>query len=305
MSNHKQILISGASGFLGRALESALQQEGYQTYRLFRGDRAGSAPFSWEPEKGIVKLSNSIQLDGVIHLAGDNIASGRWTAAKKERIRNSRVAATALLVSALGRLTNPPKTFLCASAVGIYGDRGAETLTEESPAGTGFLAEVTKAWEQEALRAESFGARCCLLRFGVILDKEGGALGKMLLPFKLGLGGVLGSGKQYMSWISRADAIKAIQLLLEKQTASGPYNLTSPSPCTNRDFTKALGRALHRPTLFTVPEFALKTILGEMAEATLLSSARVIPNHLLELGFSFSDPNLSEFLSLTLREKVD
>jgi hypothetical protein len=231
-----------------------------------------------------------------VHLAGDNIASGRWTAAKKASIRNSRVQGTTVLCEALAQLVKPPKVLLSASAIGYYGDRGATTLREESPPGTGFLAEVCQAWEAATAPAVQRGIRVVYLRFGMVLSAAGGALAKMLTPFRLGLGGVVGTGKQYMSWIALDDVLGVIPHALSTETLHGPVNVVAPQAVTNQEFTTALGQVLRRPTKLPMPAFAARLLFGEMADALLLASTRVAPVRLLASGYTFHYPELEEAL---------
>ncbi len=285
-----RIAITGSSGFIGSALVEALRGAGHEPLPLVR-----SAPkpgqIEWNPESGSLDPAMLDGVDAVVNLAGEKIA-GRWTADKKKRIRESRLRGTKLLVDTLTEVNSKPSVLLSASAVGIYGNRGDEVLSESSPPGTGFLAELGVEWEGEANRAAASGIRVVNLRFGIILDKRGGALKEMLTPFRMGVGGVLGSGRQYMSWIALDDTVPAILHLLENQTVSGPVNVVAPNPCTNRDFTKALGSALHRPTILPVPPFALRMLFGEMADEALLASARVLPARLQESGFRFNHPDV-------------
>jgi uncharacterized protein (TIGR01777 family) len=249
------------------------------------------AEVQWDPSSGVSDPAALEGLDAVVHLAGENIAE-RWTPNKKDRILRSRVDGTQTLCSALAKLSRPPKVLVSASAIGYYGDRGAEPLGEDSPAGVGFLADVCQAWEAAALTAEQKGMRVVLLRLGVVLSPTDGALAKMLLPFQLGVGGVLGSGKQYMSWIALDDTIDALHQTLITESLRGAVNVTAPSPVTNREFTATLGRVLRRPTVLPVPAFALRLALGAMADALLLSGARVEPRRLLASGFQFRHPEL-------------
>lgn len=270
------IFISGSHGFLGSALMAHLSANGHRVTRLTRG------------------AVDAVRLEGaeaVIHLAGESIM-GRWTSAKKAKIRDSRVEGTRALAEALARLSRPPQVMLCASATGIYGDRADEQLQETSAPGSGFLAEVCQAWEAAAQPAVQQGIRVAFLRTGMVLSPQGGALAKMLPAFRAGMGGRLGRGRQYMSWISLEDWLEAVSHILEASELRGPVNLVSPQPVTNRGFTKALGRALKRPTVFPVPAFVLRVLLGELAEELLLSSQRVVPAALLSSGFSFRDPDL-------------
>jgi uncharacterized protein (TIGR01777 family) len=293
-----KILISGASGLIGTHLIPALKAKGHEIYRLVRKEPAASDEIQWDATKGFsdeeqAKLEN---FDAVIHLAGDNIASENWSPEKKRVIRESRVLGTRVLVEALGKTEKPPKVFVSASATGFYGNRGDEDLTEESPKGEGFLPEVCDEWEREAQKAESFGARTAMLRTGVVLTKEGGALEKMLTPFKFGVGGTVGSGKQYMSWITLDDVLAIYHLVLENDEWRGAINTTAPNPVTNEEFTVALGKALHRPTILPVPEFAIKLLFGEMGERLLLEGQKVLPKKLQDASFEFKYPSLEEAL---------
>jgi hypothetical protein len=243
-----------------------------------------------------VDLSAFSGVEAVIHLAGENIASGRWTAARKQRILESRVKGTKLIAETIGRLEPPPSVFVSASAIGYYGDRGSEVLREESPPGTGFLADVCRQWEAATDPATRKGVRVVHLRTGLVLSAAGGAMGKMLLPFKLGVGGKIGSGNQYWSWISLDDVCGAITHCIQAATLHGPVNIVSPSPVTNLEFTKILGRVLRRPTIFPMPAFAARLVLGEMADALLLASARVEPAKLSASRFVFKDKELESTL---------
>lgn len=294
MTMHRQnqrIAVSGATGLVGSDLIKSLKNSGHSTLSLSRrADGVGS--ILWDPAKGVTSSEALEGIDAVVHLAGENIAGSRWTAAVKERIRSSRVDGTRNLVKSLASLKSPPKTLVCASAIGFYGHRGEERLNETSAVGSGYLADVCKAWEAEAIEAEKFGVRVVRLRIGVVLSKKGGALAKMLLPFKLGVGGIIGSGKQYWSWIGLNDLVRIISFCVENEAVSGAVNAVSPNPMTNYDFTKAVGTVLHRPTIFPMPAFAAKLALGEMADDLLLSSIRVEPDKLRSLGFQFAQPDL-------------
>ncbi len=295
-----KILISGASGLVGSALIPTLMAKGHSIVKLVRKQPKGSGEIRWDSEKGFShgeehKLEG---FDAVIHLAGDNVAGGSWTDAKKRSIRESRTVGTKLLVEALKNVKQKPKIFISASAIGFYGNRGDEILTEESAKGTGFFPDVCDAWENEAREAAAF-ARIVMLRIGVVLAKDGGALDKMLTPFKLGVGGVIGSGKQWMPWITIDDIIGIIHYALEKPLR-GIYNTTAPNAATNHAFTKALGKALGRPTFFPLPEFAVKMMFGEMGETLLLQGCRVMPKRLMEMGYKFKFPNLDEALKHVL-----
>jgi len=244
--------------------------------------------------------ANAEGADAVVHLAGASIAGGRWTAARKRLLSESRVAATHGLIDSLGKLTRPPRIFVGASAIGFYGDRGEEELTESSAAGTNFLAGLASQWEAESLRAASFGARATALRFGVVLAKHGGALPQMALPFRLGVGGRVGSGRQWISWIALEDAVAIIGYALATDALAGPANAVAPNPVRNVEFAKVLARVLHRPALFPAPAFALRLALGEVADALLLSSQRVLPQRLQQLGYRFAQPDLEGALRSVL-----
>jgi hypothetical protein len=287
-----RILISGASGLVGKYLIPELEAKGHQVCRLVRKSPASESEIQWDADTGILEgeLSKAERIDAVIHLAGDNVAEGYWTEEKKARIRDSRIVGTRVLVDSLKNLKSPPKIFISASAIGFYGNRGDEVLTEDSPAGTGFFPEVCSGWEAEAKKAEEF-ARVVSLRIGVVVAKDGGALGKMLTPFKLGAGGAIGSGKQYMPWIAIDDVIGIILFALDNDV-SGPLNTTAPNPVTNSEFTKTLGKVLNRPTFMAVPEFAIKLMFGEMGERLLLEGCRVIPKRLQDLGYTFKFSDL-------------
>lgn len=297
-----RILVSGSTGLIGSGLVSELSAAGHEVVRLVRGDPAErEREIRWDPAAGQIDRESLNGLDAAVHLAGENIAAGRWTAAQKARIRDSRVNGTRLLCEALAECEDRPRVLVCASAIGYYGDRGDEVLDETSPSGEGFLAEVCRQWEAAADPAREKGIRVVHLRTGVVLSGEGGALQKMLTPFKLGVGGVVGSGTQYWSWVARDDVAGAIHHAITHEELSGPVNATAPHPVTNREFTKTLGRVLHRPTIFPMPAFAAKLMLGEMADELLLASTRVLPRRLQDSGFEFRHPELEEALRHALR----
>lgn len=296
-SRRMRVAVSGASGLVGSALLPALVRAGHQPVRLVRREQAGSeAVIPWNPEAGFVDAPGFHGVEAVVHLAGEGIATGRWTPRKKARIRDSRVQGTRLLCETLAQLPQPPQTFLCASAVGFYGDRGEELLDETSSGGTGFLAEVCRAWEFATAPLRDRGVRVVNLRLGVILSHQGGALAKMLLPFKLGLGGVIGQGTQYLSWIVLDDVVGSILHILGENSLSGPINLTAPQPVTNREFTKTLGKVLCRPTPFPMPAFAARLAFGEMADEMLLGGCRVRPARLQASGYPFQFSTLEPAL---------
>jgi uncharacterized protein (TIGR01777 family) len=287
-----KIVVSGSSGTIGSALIPELSSQGHAVTRLVRSkpEKEGAA-IGWDPIGGTIDTAGLEGHDGVVHLAGENIA-GRWTAAKKAAIRNSRVRGTRLLAEALASLQQPPTVLVCASALGYYGDRGDLVLREDTGSGTGFLAEVCREWEAAAQPAADKGIRVVHLRIGVVLSLKGGALKEMLTPFKLGVGGRMGSGQQYWSWVAVDDVAGAILHALTTETLSGAVNTASPNPVTNREFTKAMGRVLGRPTIFPMPAFAAKLALGEMAEQLLLASQRLDMGKLLASGYQFRYPEL-------------
>ncbi|MSR83925.1 MAG: TIGR01777 family protein [Candidatus Latescibacteria bacterium] len=295
-----KILVTGSGGLIGAALVQSLRTQGNEVCCLKRGTTNGDG-IGWDPEAGRLDAGALEGLDAVVHLAGENIAAGRWTPERKQRILASRVQGTQLLSERLASLTRRPSVLICASAVGYYGDCGTEELGEDSPPGRGFLAGVCRAWEEAAEPARAAGMRTARLRFGMVLSAEGGALARMLPPFRLGLGGRIGSGRQYLSWISLDDAVRALGHLLDRQDLSGPFNAVSPHPCTNAEFTRALGKVLHRPAVCPVPAWALRLALGEMADELLLASTRAMPRRLLESRFRFEHPGLEDTLRYLLR----
>jgi uncharacterized protein (TIGR01777 family) len=295
-----RIAITGASGLVGSALTKQLEQDGHEVVPLVRR-AAGDGEIAWDPQAGTIEAEKLNGLDGVVHLAGDNIGAGRWTAAKKERIRESRVQGTKLLCSTLAQLENKPRVLVSASATGFYGNRGDELLTEDAHSGEGFLAEVCIAWEDATRPATDAGIRVVTLRSGMILSPKEGALAKMLTPFRLGVGGVVGDGHQYWSWITLDDEVRVIVHALQTESLHGPVNAVTPQPVTNREFTKTLGSVLRRPTIFPMPAFGARAALGQMADDLLLASVRVEPTRLLESGFSFTYPDLDSALRHLLR----
>lgn len=287
-----KVLITGAGGLVGTALQRSFADKGYDMLLASRSEPKDERYVQWDAQDGFTEPNRLEGVDAVVHLAGESVSGLRWTDEKKKAIRDSRVLGTRSVVNAISRLKDTPKVFVSASAVGFYGERGDEELTESSAAGDSFLADVSREWEAESRRAEDAGIRTVLLRTGIVLSKDGGALGTMLLPFKLGVGGVVGSGKQWMSWISLDDHIEAINFAIENETLRGAVNAVSPNPVTNEEFTKTLGEVLYRPTFLSLPEFAVSMVFGEMGDALLLASTRVVPKRLVEAGFDFKYPEL-------------
>jgi len=301
-----KILITGSSGLVGTALTQELLRAGHTVCRLVRSGTAAAnrSPqgfeVNWNP--ATCELGGAaVGADAVVNLAGASIADGRWTFQRKQLLRTSRTETTRALVSALARMAVRPRVLISASATGYYGNRGDETLTEASAPGTDFLSGIAKDWEAEAVKAEALGIRVVLARFGVVLAKHGGAIPQMMRPFQLGVGGKIASGKQWMSWITLDDATAILRLMLEDERIRGPLNVVSPQPVTNVEFTKTLAAALHRPALFPAPAFVLRLVLGEMADALLLSSQRVLPVQLQKLNYAFLHPDLRSACVAVLR----
>lgn len=295
-----RIAITGATGFVGSAATLALEAAGHTVIRLVRRDAPYPGCARWNPATGEIDATALGLVDAVVHLAGENVAAGRWTQRRRQAIANSRGPVTKALCETLARLQKPPRVLISASATGIYGDCGDQVLDEGQPAGQGFLADVARAWEAGTAPAATAGIRVVNLRVGMVLDPSGGALAKMLLPFRLGLGGRLGSGRQWLSWITRDDLTAAIGFAIGHESLRGPVLAVAPNPVTNREFTKALGRALHRPTWLPVPAFALRLLFGAMADELLLSSQRAMPQRLLASGFRFAQPQLGPALDRML-----
>jgi uncharacterized protein len=298
---HMDVAITGASGLIGKALSRALAADGHRPVPLVRrAPAAGEDAIAWDPAAGTIDAASLEGIDAVVHLAGEGIGEKRWNDEQKRRIKDSRVQGTHLLATTLAGLTRPPTTFLSGSAIGFYGDRGDEELTETSNPGDIFLAEVCVAWEAAAAPAVEAGIRTAYLRTGIVLDPDGGALAKTLPLFKLGLGGKMGSGRQWWSWISIDDEVGAIRFLLNT-SVTGPVNLTAPAPVTNAEFTKVLGHVLGRPTLLPVPAFGPRLLLGaELADQLLFASQRVLPTVLADAGYTFTTPDLDGALHRVL-----
>jgi uncharacterized protein len=298
-----RVILTGGSGMLGTAIRHALAAKGFSTLQLVRRKTQGKDQIAWDPTLDPA-IPDPVPLEAAraaVHLSGANVAAHRWTEKYKHEIRASRVDSTRRLATALAALRQPPTALVIASAIGIYGDRGDETLDESSPAGNGFLASVCQAWEAAADSARQAGIRVLHMRFGVVLGPAEGALQQMLPPFEVGLGARIGNGRQWMSWIGLNDLVAAVLFALERQEISGPLNVTSPNPVTNADFTRTLARQLHRPAFLSVPAGAMKLLFGQMADEALLASARVKPQKLLDAGFQFSEPNLDQALAAALR----
>ena len=298
-----RILVTGATGLIGTALTAFLRARGHEVLPLQRvSTGTQNASPTWNPASGEINLGSAGHLDAVIHLAGENIA-GRWTRAKKQRLEQSRVQGTSLLCEALVSLPQPPRVLVAASAVGYYGDRGSETVSEASAPGNGFLAGTCHAWENASSVVESAGIRRVLLRLGMVLSSHGGALARKLLPFRLGLGARLGTGNQYWSWIALEDVVLAIHLTLHNSSLAGPLNVTTPEPVTNREFSDLLGEVLRRPVLARIPALGVRWLLGEMGKELLLSSCRAMPTRLLTSGFTWRYSRLEAALRALLQKE--
>jgi hypothetical protein len=301
MSEVQRILITGASGLIGSRLTRALEAAEHIVLQAVRRDARNDREVRWIPERGEIEKNKLEGIDGVVHLAGANIAGQRWSHAYKQEIRESRVKGTRVISETIASLDRKPRVFACSSAIGYYGDRGDAVLDESSAPGEGFLPDVCIAWEQSCDAARNAGIRTVCMRTGVVLSTEGGALKSMLLPFKLGAGGVIGNGKQYFSWIELDDIVSAMQFILTNDSLTGPVNLVGPNPVTNREYTKTLGKVLGRPTILPMPAFAARLALGEMADELLLASTRVVPRELERTGFRFAYPQLEPALRHVLQ----
>ena len=298
-----RILITGASGLIGKALQNSFDQKGYEMLLASRGEPKDERYIQWSPDTGFAEadLGRIEGMDAVVHLAGESISALRWNEDKKKAIRDSRVFGTRSMIETFDKLERKPKTFISGSAIGFYGDRGDDVMTESSPVGKTFLAEISREWEAESRRAEDLGIRTVLLRTGIVLSKDGGALATMMTPFKFGVGGVVGSGKQWMSWISLDDVIGIINFALENESVRGAINVVAPNPVTNEEFTKTLGSVLYRPTFLPLPDFAVHMVFGEMGDALLLDSTRVVPKRLLDTGYEFKFTDLKAALEHSVK----
>jgi uncharacterized protein (TIGR01777 family) len=296
------VVISGAGGLIGSALSASLRSDGHRVLELRRGGITDGDEIGWDPEAGRIDAPALEAVDAVVHLAGEGIGEQRWTDEQKRRIRDSRVRGTAVLAAAVATREQKPRVFVSASAIGYYGNRGDEILTEDSAPGDDFLAEVCRSWESETQPAADSGVRTVKLRTGIVLAKHGGALQRMLLPFKLGIGGKQGSGKQWMSWIALDDEISVIRTAIDDERLRGPVNVVSPNPVTNQEFAHTLGRVLHRPTFLPTPMLPLRARYGrDLVDTLLLVSQRVKPAALEAIGFAFRYPVLEPALDAILR----
>lgn len=293
-----KILITGASGLIGKALQKSFSEKGYEMVLASRDPAGRDGYIKWDTERGFDDgdLGKLEDLDAIIHLAGEPISDWRWTEDKKKRIVESRIGGTRTIIDAISKLKTKPKTLIAASAIGYYGDRADEILNERGGVGTTFLATTCRDWEAESRKAENYGVRVILNRTGIVLSKEGGALATMMTPFSLGVGGVVGDGKQWMSWLMLEDIIDVINFELENESIEGAVNVTAPNPVTNEEFTKTLGEVLHRPTFLPLPKFAVDLMMGEMGDALLIDSTRVVPEKLEKAGFEFKFKDLKPAL---------
>ena len=296
-----KVAVTGSSGLIGSSLVSFLSNEGVAVTRILR-ENPDDKNISWKPEGGGWDSAFARGVDGIIHLAAENIASGKWTRKKKEKIRNSRNEGTKRLCEQILKLPTTPSVFVCASAIGYYGNRGMEFLNEVSPKGSGFLPDVCAGWEEASNIVSKAGVRVVNVRFGIVLSKNGGALTKMLTPFKMGMGGKIGSGAQYMSWVAMDDVTGAIYHALVTDSLKGPVNVTAPNPATNKEFTNTLGKVLNRPTVMPMPAFAARLAFGEMAKDLLLASTKVAPKRLSDSGYKFQYPKLENALKHVLSD---
>ena len=298
------VAISGASGLIGSALTKSLRADGHRVLQLTRGGVTGDDTIGWDPDAGRIDAPALEGIDAIVHLAGEGIGEHRWSDEQKRKIRESRVRGTAVLAAAVASRERKPSVFVSGSAIGYYGNAGNKVLTEESPPGNDFLAEVCVAWEAETKPADEAGVRTVLTRTGIVLDKHGGALAKMLLPFRMGIGGRQGSGRQWMSWVALVDEVGAIRHAIDNEAVRGPINIAAPNPATNAEFAHTLGEALHRPTILPTPLLPLKVRLGsELVESLLLTSQRISPAKLEGTGYEFRFPELDAALNAILSEQ--
>lgn len=298
-----RVLVSGASGLVGKELVKSFEARGWDICRLVRKEPANDTEILWNPEEGQIQVEKLEGFDAMVHLSGDNLSSGRWSEDKKRQIRDSRVGSTLLLTTAMQELEKKPEVFVCASAIGFYGNRGDEIMTESSEPGDDFLSWVCRDWERAVDPAKVAGVRAVNLRIGMVLSSKGGALKKMLPGFVAGLAGNLGSGNQYVSWISITDLVKIIHFAIENKQVEGPVNCVAPEPVRNKQFTKTLAKVLSRPAVIHAPAMGLRIAFGEMADAIMLSSTRVMPETLTRLGFKFDHPTIESALRHTLRRE--
>ncbi|MCX4582692.1 TIGR01777 family oxidoreductase [Streptomyces sp. NBC_01481] len=298
-----RIAVTGSTGLIGTALVRSLRSDGHEVVRLVRRPPQAGDEVEWDPERQYVDAAGLVGCEGVVHLAGAGIGERRWNDAYRKKIRDSRVLGTAAVAEALASLAEPPRVLVCGSAIGYYGDTGDRAVDESAPPGDGFLPNMAVEWEAAAAPAQEAGIRTAIARTGLVVAREGGAWGRMFPLFKAGLGGRLGNGRQYWSFISLHDEVAALRHLLDTESLSGPFNLTAPDPVTNREVTAAMGRALHRPTVFAVPAPALRIALGELT-GDILTSARVLPTRLLESGFSFAFPGIDEAIGAAVHASV-
>jgi len=301
-TRQQTIAVSGATGLVGSAICRRLKASRARIYKVTRRQMGALNDIEWSPSTGIINPERLNDVDAFIHLAGENIATGRWTAAKKSRIRNSRLDGTRIIAETLASLDEKPSTLVCASAIGFYGDCGDRVLGESSESGAGFLAEVCRDWEAAAKPAMDAGIRVVNLRIGVVISRDGGALPQMLTPFRMGIGGRIGNGQQYWSWVSIDDVVGAIEHCVAHPEIHGPVNCVAPNSVTNLEFTKTLGKVLSRPTIFPLPGFAARLALGQMAEDLLLASTRVVPGRLMETGYTFLQPDLKQALQTEITQ---
>ena len=294
-----KVAVTGSSGLIGTSLVSFLSKKDIVVSKILR-ENPEDDDISWKPEDGDWNSAFSGGVDGIVHLAGESVASGKWTRKKKEKIRNSRIEGTKRLCEHILKLPTPPSVLVCASAIGYYGNRGVEFLNEGSSRGSGFLPDVCLGWEEAAESVSKAGIRVVNVRFGIVLSKDGGALAKMMTPFKIGMGGKIGSGTQYMSWVAMDDVTGAIYHTLITESLKGPVNVTAPNPVTNKEFTNTLGEVLKRPAVVPIPAFAAKLAFGEMANDLLLASTKVAPKRLSDSGYKFQYPELENALKHVL-----